>query len=91
MVNNTEDPGNVLDYSWDWSLWLASGDTIQTSTWTVPIGITQTTPNPSISGNVTTIWLTGGTVGQTYTVTNKVVTSQGRTKYWSRTIYIETQ
>lgn len=88
---NSEDPGNVLDYSWDWSLWMASGDTISTSTWTVPVGITQTTPAPSISGSVTTIWLTGGTAGQTYTVSNKIVTAQGRTKVWSRQIFIEPQ
>ncbi len=83
-----KDPSEVLDYSIDWDRsaassaagtgWLASGETITVSTWTVPVGITQTTPAPSITAGKTTIWLSGGTNSVTYTLTNHVTTSAGR-------------
>lgn len=75
----THDPQAKLDYAVDWSAWLQSGETISESTWTVPDGITQApTPAPSNTATVATIWLTGGTVGQNYAVTNHIKTSMGR-------------
>lgn len=94
------DPNAVLDYSVDWKYkspasratgtnpdgWLAAGETISSSTWTVPTGLTQlgpatspTAPAPSQVDGKATIWLTGGTAGDTYKLTNKIVTSAGRT------------
>lgn len=32
-------PSDVLDYKWDWSVWLPEGDAIDTVSWTVPAGI----------------------------------------------------
>ena len=72
------DPDAVLDYAVDWTAWLSDGETITASTWTVPDGITETTPAPSFTDTAATIWLTGGTVGQSYSVTNHITTSQGR-------------
>ena len=72
------DPQAKLDYAVDWSAWLQSGETISASTWTVPAGITEATPEPSNTATVATIWLTGGTAGQLYTVTNHITTSMGR-------------
>lgn len=72
------DPTAVLDYVVDWTAWLASGETISVSTWTVPAGITQTTPAPSTNGTKDTIWLTGGTIGTEYTITNHITTTAGR-------------
>lgn len=72
------DPTAVLDYAINWASWLQTGETITASTWTVPAGITQTTPAPSFTATTTTIWLTGGTIGATYRVTNHVTTSGGR-------------
>lgn len=72
-----KDPDSVLDYGIDWSDWLASGETISTSTWTVPTGITE---DSDLNGDESTlIWLSGGTAGTTYTLANKIVTSDGRT------------
>jgi len=73
-----KDPGEKLDYAVDWTTRLA-GDTIATSNWTVPTGITQTTPAPSFTNTLTTIWLLGGTIGQTYELTNTITTAAGRT------------
>jgi hypothetical protein len=73
----TKDPNAVLDYGFDWSDWLTTGETISTSTWIVPSGITQ--DSESESTELTTIWLSGGTARERYDVTNRIVSSAGRT------------
>lgn len=79
MSNYVHDPASVLDYAIDWTAWLAASETLTASTWTVPAGITQTTPAPSFTaGGVTTIWLTGGTLMTSYAVVNHITTNQGR-------------
>ena len=64
------------------------GATISTSTWTVPTGLTNQSDNKSAAtihgvsysaNTVATIWLSGGTDGTDYNVTNRVVLSDGRT------------
>jgi hypothetical protein len=72
-----KDPDAVLDYQFDWSDWLGS-DTVSTSTWTVPTGITKVTDTKTTT--TTTIWLSGGTAGNEYTITNRIVTAGGRTE-----------
>jgi len=71
-----KDPDEILDYQVDWILRLGT-DTISTSTWTVPTGITKTTDTKT--NTATTIWLSGGTIGVSYELTNRVVTAGGRT------------
>ena len=71
-----KDPDEVLDYEIDWTDRLA-GDTISTSTWTVPAGITKDSDVKTDS--TTTIWLSSGTLGATYQVLNRIVTTDGRT------------
>ena len=73
-----KDPNATLDYTIDWSDWLATGDTISTSTWTVPAGITASSDTETTT--TSTVWLTGGTSGRTYLVTNTIVTAGGRTE-----------
>ncbi len=71
-----KDPDEVLDYEIDWSARLLT-DTIVTSTWVVPTGIVEdSTENTTTT---TTIWLSGGTLGDVYEVLNRVVTAGGRT------------
>lgn len=71
-----KDPDEVLDYQIDWSARLEA-DTITTSTWTVPDGITKNSDGKS--NTATTIWLSGGVEGQTVTLINRIVTAGGRT------------
>jgi hypothetical protein len=71
----TKDPSATLDYTIDWSNWLGT-DTISTSTWTVPNGLTK--ESDSNTTTTATVWLSGGTVGEIYTVTNHIVTTSGR-------------
>jgi len=70
--------------------------TISTSAWTVPTGITNDTDNTSAvtvngvsygANTVATIWLSSGTAGITYSLTNKITTSDSRTL--SQTIVID--
>ena len=77
-MNFTKDPEAVLDYTIDWTKWLDEvGDTIATSTWIVPSGLTKVTET-NTSKNAT-VWLSGGTDGTNYTVTNRITTAAGRT------------
>ena len=87
-----KDPDAVLDYKRDWNRrppatpngnpgvpgtgWLAEGETIATSTWTVPDGLTK--DSESHDDTTATVWLSGGTLGANYIITNHITTSQGR-------------
>ena len=69
----TKDPQAKLDYGFDWTDWLA-GDTIAASTWvSAPAGLTLT--SPTFSNTHTTVWIAGGAVGVSYTVTNHITTA----------------
>lgn len=66
-----------LDFGFDWSR-LLRGDTISTSVWTVPEGLTQPSAS-SIAGARTTVWLAGGgAAGRIYEVANAITTNTGR-------------
>ena len=79
-----KDPDAVLDYMFDWSSWLQSGETISTSTMTASTGIT--VDSDVATTTTTTVWLSGGTAGETYEVTNHITTSNSRAE--DRTITI---
>lgn len=81
-----KDPDAILDYQVNWSAWL-SGDTIQTSTWQAESGIT--IDSDSNTTTAATVWLSGGAAGNTYDVTNHIVTAAGRED--DRTIQIKVQ
>lgn len=82
-----KDPQSVLDYGVDWSDWLASGETISTSAWTVPAGITKDSDTKGDTSTV--IWLSGGTAGEIYTLANKITTTDSRTVERSIQIIVE--
>lgn len=74
-----KDPDATLDFAVDWTAELRAGDSITAAAWTVPAGITQpATPVASLTGAKATVWLTGGSVGETYPVVCRVTTAQGR-------------
>ena len=64
----------VLDYGFEWDL--ADGESLFQSVCTVPAGLRKITQTMGV--NITVVWLTGGTSGQDYTVSNHVTTDQGR-------------
>ena len=76
-----KDPDAILDYSVDWAQWLAASpvDTIQTSSFAVIDGGTLSVQTDTTSTTRATVWLQGGTVGESYRVTNTITTAAGRT------------
>lgn len=80
-------PGSVvrMDFDVDWSAgeeeggpWLPPGDAIATSAWTFTTTGTLTVDGDEKTATTTKVWLTGGTLGETATLTNRVITNQGR-------------
>ena len=85
LQNPLKDPSAVLDYVFDWTEWLATGETIISHTITVDTGIVKDT-SAEAAGKVT-VWLSGGTAGINYKVACLITTSAGRTD--ERTIWIK--
>jgi hypothetical protein len=73
----TKDPNAVLDYQVDWSSWLANGETISTSSFTVEAGLTKDSESNTTSSG--TVWLSGGVEGTRYRITHRITTNQART------------
>ena len=71
-------PVEVLDFDGDWSFILDDDETILTSAWAVT-GTGLTIQSSERDGALTKVWLSGGTHGLTYVVTNTITTSAGRT------------
>lgn len=85
MTWKLKDPAAVIDYLRDWSEWLGE-DTILTSTWIAPAGIT--VEDDTHTTTTATVWLSGGDVGLSYEVTNRVTTAGGRTDDRTMTIVV---
>jgi len=84
MSSILKDPDAVLDYGFNWEDWLADGETISASSWDVESGLT--VDSSSFDDTQTVVWLSGGTVGEEYVITNHIVTSAGREDDRSHTI-----
>ena len=84
LQNPLKDPSAVLDYVFDWTGWLAAGETITDHTITADTGI-MVDSSTEDAGKVT-VWLSGGTAGINYKVACLVETSAGRTD--ERTLWI---
>lgn len=68
-----------LDYAMSWAAYLATGDSVATGVWTASAGITvSSSPAPSMTDNVATVWLEGGTAGATYYIVCSITTVDGR-------------
>lgn len=82
----SKDAQSILDFSIDLSNLLQTGETINTSSWSVPTGITQVTATNS--DEIATIWLSGGTLNNTYELVNTVVTDSTPTRTFINRLYI---
>jgi concanavalin A-like lectin/glucanase superfamily protein len=73
-----KDPQATTDYSIDWTMPLtAASDTIKTSSWATDPGVA--VAKSTYVGYVVTAFISGGTVGSSYSVTNTITTPGGRT------------
>uniref|UniRef100_A0A6M3IPQ6 Putative tail protein n=1 Tax=viral metagenome TaxID=1070528 RepID=A0A6M3IPQ6_9ZZZZ len=92
MMTFKKDPGEKLDYAFDWDddtqgPYLESGETISASAWVVPSGITEV--SASYTDTITKIWLSGGTEGTSYELENTITTSEGRIVVRSFIVVVE--
>jgi hypothetical protein len=74
-----KDPDEVLDYDINWAPRLVSGDTIASSTFSVPVGDVVIYDGTPFTATATKVWLSGGTANTECRVNNRVVTAEGRT------------
>lgn len=81
-----KDPNSTEDYQFNWAPEL-DGDTISSSSFLLPDGLTSV--STSNTTTTATIFVSGGSEGRSYRITNRVVTAGGRTK--DRTIRILVQ
>lgn len=77
-----KDPQAKLDYTIDWSDWIATGDFISNTHWTIstisgdPNPMSEWTSNVlTVVTDLCTVYLQGGSAGNTYTITNRITTS----------------
>lgn len=78
MSYKLKEKASVLDYKFDFTDDLdPAGGTIES--YTVSIKGTVTNPQNSLSHKAVTVWLSGGTPGETCYVTATIVSTNGRT------------
>jgi hypothetical protein len=79
MLVLTQTTTEILDWTINWATRGLGTDTIATSTWAIsPSGLTDASPSPTFTNTTTTVWLSGGTAGTFYTITNTITTAGGR-------------
>lgn len=82
-------PSDILDYTWDWSVWLPENDTIAEFDFTAEAGIVlETSPAASNTTTTATAWIGGGTAGSSYTLTCQITTAAGRVAQNTQTINV---
>jgi hypothetical protein len=75
-LRSKKDPAARLDYEISWADWLAPGDRITASIWSIDGG---TIEDASVfTDTAAQVWISGGTPGETITLTNEITTTQGR-------------
>jgi hypothetical protein len=85
MTWQSKDPDEIADYQISWAATLGT-DTISTSVWIVPAGITAgVTTN---TDTTVTIFLSGGVDGVRYDLTNTITTAAGRTYEQLISVYV---
>lgn len=83
-----KDPDAVLDYSFDWGDWLASGESVASYAVTVD-GVTL--DSDSRGGAVVTAWVSGGSAlpGEVASITCRITTDSLPARTDQRTVYLK--
>ena len=82
----SKDALSILDFSIDLSDLLQTTEVVQTSSWTVPSGLTAVTNTHGDS--ITTVWLSGGILNTTYELINTVLTNSTPQRTFVNRLYI---
>jgi len=90
MTVFAKDPAATLDYSFDWSAWLAPGETITTDSWAVePAGVGAPMLGvETVTGATRAVLVSGGTAGHRYRLSCHIETDAGRTAERSATLRV---
>ena len=89
MNSFVKDPQAILDYKFDWSQWLQSGEVITSHSVAAPTGISVDSSSATDSDTSVTAWLSSGTDGIQYIVTCTITTNAARTDERSILVWIE--
>lgn len=86
MAYDLIDPDVMIDHSIDWTSWLDPGVSIVGNpTWSIyPTG--PTLSNPSITGNIATVFIAGCALGVVYKLTCHIVTDAAVAQTQERSI-----
>lgn len=84
------DPVDVKEFGLKWADEL-DADGISTSLWTPPTGLTKASESFDAVTKITTVWLSASAANKKYRVSNKVVTTGGRTLQKSIWIWVSNQ
>lgn len=84
--SSSKDPSDVIDYAMDFKQLLQS-DTINTATVAATDGLS--IDSSSVSGNIVTLFVSGGSAGQTEVATVKIVTNNATPRTFERSFEIE--
>jgi len=77
MATYKKDPNATLDYMFDWGPYLTPlVDTIQSVTWVLSSGLTKV--SQSNTATTATVFVSGGALGDTETLTCRITTAGGR-------------
>jgi len=93
QIKAPKDPSDIKDYAIEWEdLLAAEGETaIASSTWSAssPAGLTVLgSPASAVVGTMAIVWVSGGTAGTKYELTNTIVTAGPTPRTHQRTIAI---
>ena len=87
MASYKKDPNATLDYTFDWTAYLMPlADTIASVSWVLPVGLTNV--SQSNTSMTATVFVSGGTLGESLQLTCRITTAGGRTDDRSITLKI---
>ena len=80
IINLKKEKDEVLDFTIDWTKYLlnSGSDTISSSSWAEDSGGITIDSNSNTT-TAATVWLSGGSHNNTYTIENTIVTASSRT------------
>jgi hypothetical protein len=87
LITLYKEPGDSKQYSFDWSGWMPSLDSITDAKWAISPGDVIIGAS-SFTGTATTVSLSGGMDGVVYILRNSVATSLGRVEVRSARLFV---
>lgn len=77
IYQETKDPSELKDYSFDWAPRLGAGDAVVSHVVSLIDAAGASVPSESVAGNVSRVWFSGGNHGERIVFTVRATTSAG--------------